>query len=68
MSQYLIGAIEDTPNIDVRTETEVVGGGGESHLQELVLRAKATGLGDEAVAQVVGELQHEGSATVADRI
>jgi thioredoxin reductase (NADPH) len=43
MSQYLIGAIEDTPNIDVRTETEVVGGGGESHLQELVLREKATG-------------------------
>ena len=43
MSQYLIGAIEDTPNIDVRTETEVVGGGGESHLEKLVLREKAAG-------------------------
>ena len=43
MSHYLVQAIEATPNVHVRTGTTVVGGGGESHLQELVLHDKATG-------------------------
>ena len=44
MSHYLIRAIEGAPNVEVRTGTEVVDGGGESHLQQLVLRDKATGI------------------------
>jgi thioredoxin reductase (NADPH) len=43
MSHYLVQAIEATPNLDVRTATTVVGGGGESRLQQLVLREDATG-------------------------
>jgi thioredoxin reductase (NADPH) len=43
MSHYLIRAVEAAPNLDVRTGTEVVGGGGEGRLQHLVLREKATG-------------------------
>jgi thioredoxin reductase (NADPH) len=43
MSTYLIRAVEATPNIDVRTGTTVVGGGGEGHLGHLVLRSKDTG-------------------------
>ena len=43
MSHYLIQEVESTPNIDVRTCTEVVGGNGEGRLQQLVLREKDTG-------------------------
>ncbi len=38
MSHYLIRQIEATRNIDVRTATTVVGGGGDGRLQHLVLR------------------------------
>ena len=38
MSHYLIQAIEAAPNIDVKSATTVVGGGGEGRLQHLVLR------------------------------
>jgi thioredoxin reductase (NADPH) len=38
MSNYLIRGIQATPNIDVRTGTAVVGGGGQGRLQQLVLR------------------------------
>ena len=40
MSHYLIQEIESTPNLEVRTCTEVVGGNGEGRLQQLVLREK----------------------------
>ena len=43
MSHYLVRAIEGAPNIGVNTGTEVVGGGGEAHLQHLVLRERASG-------------------------
>ena len=43
MSHYLIQEIEATPNLDVRTDTEVVGGNGEGRLQHLMLRERATG-------------------------
>ncbi len=43
MSHYLVRAIEATPNVEVLTGTEVVGGGGESRLEQLVLREKDTG-------------------------
>jgi thioredoxin reductase (NADPH) len=42
MSHYLVRQIEGTPNVDVRTGTEVVGGGGRGWLEHLVLRDKAS--------------------------
>ena len=41
MSHYLVRQIEATPNIDVRTGTEVVDGGGDGWLDHLVLRDRA---------------------------
>lgn len=43
MSHYLVQAVGAAPNVDVRTATEVVGGGGDGHLEKLVLRDSATG-------------------------
>ena len=43
MSHYLVHQIEETPNIDVRTGTEVVDGNGDGWLEHLVLRDRATG-------------------------
>ena len=43
MSHYLVRTIEAAPKIEVHTGTEVVGGGGEGHLAELVLRESASG-------------------------
>jgi thioredoxin reductase (NADPH) len=43
MSEYLVARIETTPEIEVRTCTEVVGGSGGEHLEELVLRDTRTG-------------------------
>jgi thioredoxin reductase (NADPH) len=45
MSKYLIDQIEATPNITVETGTEVIGMGGETHLECLTLR---TPRGEEA--------------------
>ena len=49
MSHYLVRQVEETPNIDVLTGTEVVGGGGENWLDHLVLRDRASG-GERTVA------------------
>ena len=38
MSDYLIRGIQAAPNINVRTGTAVVGGGGQGRLQQVVLR------------------------------
>jgi thioredoxin reductase (NADPH) len=43
MSHYLVHELEGTPNVDVRPDTEVVGGGGDGRLQHLVLRKGTTG-------------------------
>jgi thioredoxin reductase (NADPH) len=43
MSQYLVDEIESNPGITVELDTEVVGGGGEGWLQEVVLRRRSTG-------------------------
>ncbi|HET7443506.1 MAG TPA: FAD-dependent oxidoreductase [Solirubrobacterales bacterium] len=43
MSHYLVRQVERAPNIEVRLGTEVVGGGGDGELQNLVLR---NGAGD----------------------
>jgi thioredoxin reductase (NADPH) len=50
MSNYLVRGIEATPNVEVRTGTTVVGGGGEGRLQELVLRSAGAGTGAGAEA------------------
>ena len=44
MSHYLVRAVAAAPNIEVRTRTAVVGGGGAGHLEELILQR---GLGEE---------------------
>jgi thioredoxin reductase (NADPH) len=49
MSYYLVQAVGAAPKVAVRTSTEVVGGGGESHLERLVLRDRRTGA-EETVA------------------
>ncbi len=49
MSHYLVREVQATPNVEVRTGTAVVGGGGDGGLQHLVLRDGGTG-GDETVA------------------
>jgi thioredoxin reductase (NADPH) len=43
MSHDLVREVEATPNVEVRTRTVVVGGGGEGRLQELVLREGSAG-------------------------
>jgi thioredoxin reductase (NADPH) len=42
MSRYLIGELEAAPNVHFRLATEVVGGGGDGRLEQLVLRDVAT--------------------------
>jgi thioredoxin reductase (NADPH) len=53
MSQYLIQEIEATPNLDVRTSSEVVGGTGEGHLQQLVLYERGTGKQETVAADAL---------------
>jgi thioredoxin reductase (NADPH) len=43
MSEYLIVEIENCPNVDVRYGVEVVGGGGNGHLEEVRFRHRASG-------------------------
>jgi thioredoxin reductase (NADPH) len=50
MSHYLIREIAATPNVEVRTETTVVGGGGEGHLERLLLHDASTGSDDSVAA------------------
>ena len=50
MSEYLVTRIEATPNIRVRTCTEVVGGGGGEHLERLVLQDTVLGRREEVDA------------------
>jgi thioredoxin reductase (NADPH) len=50
MSRYLIRDIETAPNIDVRYRTEIVGAGGDGHLERLTLRHRDTGDNETAPA------------------
>jgi thioredoxin reductase (NADPH) len=43
MSQYLISQLNTLPNIEVHTCTEVAGGSGDEHLEQLVLRDVPSG-------------------------
>jgi thioredoxin reductase (NADPH) len=53
MSHYLVRVIEATPNVEVRTGTAVIGGGGDGRLQQLVLRDSATGEEDTFAADAL---------------
>jgi thioredoxin reductase (NADPH) len=53
MSHYLVRELKATPNVEVRTHTSVIGGGGEGRLQELVLRERATGDESTVPAEVL---------------
>jgi len=50
MSHYLVRQIEETPNIEVRTGTEVVGGGGDGWLDHLVLHDRRSGEAEKVTA------------------
>jgi thioredoxin reductase (NADPH) len=43
MSHYLVRAVSTAPNVRVRTETTISGGGGTGHLERLVLRDAKSG-------------------------
>ncbi|TQN42138.1 thioredoxin reductase (NADPH) [Blastococcus colisei] len=62
MSHYLVHQVEETPNIEVRTGTEVVGGGGDGWLDHLVLRNRADGdeemVGAYALFLMIGAQPH----------
>jgi thioredoxin reductase (NADPH) len=62
MSHYLVREVMASPNVEVRTRTVVVGGGGEGRLQELVLGEKATGdeqaVAADAVFVLIGARPH----------
>jgi thioredoxin reductase (NADPH) len=49
MSHYLARQVEATPNVEVCPDTEIVGGGGDGWLEQLVLRGCA-GQGERTVA------------------
>src|SRR5215212_7883555 len=53
MSHYLVREIEATPNVEARTGSTVVGGGGEGRLQELVLRQDALAEEDKVAADAL---------------
>jgi thioredoxin reductase (NADPH) len=58
MSHYLVQAIDANPGIEVRTGTAVTAGGGEGHLERLVLRDLASGaeetVGADALFVLIG--------------
>jgi thioredoxin reductase (NADPH) len=62
MSHYLVRQIDATPNIEVRTGTEVVGGGGDGWLDHLVLRSRTGGspetVGAHALFLMIGARPH----------
>jgi thioredoxin reductase (NADPH) len=43
MSDYLVRSIDRTPNITIRYRTEIVGGGGDGHLEWIDVRSSSTG-------------------------
>jgi len=53
MSHYLVQAVEAAPKVTVRAATEVVGGGGQVHLERLVLRDSETGAEDTVAADAL---------------
>jgi len=64
MSRYLIEEIEATENIEVRLNTQVIDGGGQGHLEHLVLEDRASGLTETfpaaALFVLIGARPHTG--------
>jgi thioredoxin reductase (NADPH) len=64
MSNYLVRQVVETPRLDVRVGTEVVGGGGQARLEHLVLRDRATGHEETVAADglflMIGARPHTG--------
>ena len=62
MSHYLVREIEATPNVEVRTGTAVVGGGGDGRLEQLVLRetppATTSTVAADALFVLIGARPH----------
>lgn len=62
MSHYLVRAVEEAPNVEVRTGTEVVGGGGDGWLDHLVLHDRTNGelqrVGAYALFLMIGARPH----------
>jgi len=50
MSNYLVKEISFNPNVDVRHNVEVIGGGGEGALRHLVLKDRTSGATEEVPA------------------
>jgi thioredoxin reductase (NADPH) len=53
MSHYLVRQVEETSNIEVRTGTEVVDGGGDGWLDHLVLRDRPSGAEEKVTANAL---------------
>jgi thioredoxin reductase (NADPH) len=53
MSDYLIREIQTAPNINVRSDTEIAGGGGPGHLEYLQLRDKRSGQTEQVPADAL---------------
>jgi thioredoxin reductase (NADPH) len=53
MSDYLVGEIAKTANVEVRLATEVVGGGGPGRLTRLTLRDRKTGATEDVAADAL---------------
>jgi thioredoxin reductase (NADPH) len=53
MSDYLVRQLEETPNIEVRLRTEIVGGGGSGRLRALTVRDHARGVTEEVRADAL---------------
>lgn len=53
MSEYLVQAVKAAPNVEIRTGTEVAGGGGHGRLQQLVLRKRESGDDDSVAADAL---------------
>ncbi|RBY91069.1 FAD-dependent oxidoreductase [Blastococcus sp. TF02A-30] len=64
MSHYLVRQVEQAPGIEVRTGTEVVDGGGDGRLEQLVLRDRASGTTETVAADalflMIGARPHTG--------
>lgn len=61
MSHYLVQAVEAAPNIEVRTGTTVVGGGGDGRLERLILRengGRETTVTADALFVLIGARPH----------
>jgi thioredoxin reductase (NADPH) len=53
MSDYLVRELEETVNIRIRLETEVIDGGGPGHLTTLALRDRSRGVTEEVSADAL---------------